>query len=333
MRRAHFAALAPICPVCRADTPLAITATYREQDDDIIEGILGCTNHECQREYPIVDGIPILVGAIRGWLAGNPLQILLRDDLSPEMESLLGDVLGPASPFDTIRHYNGIYASDHYEGGVARTLLARALDLAGELPEGPAIDTGCATGGTTFELAQRTGRITVGVDLNFAMLRVASRALREGVVRYPRRRVGIVYDRREVAVPSSDLVDFWCCDVAALPFRAETFAVAASLNVLDCTPNPRNTLAEMSRIERPGGKLLLTTPYDWTAHATPVEQWLGGHSQRGPDGGAAEPFLRSLLAPDLELVAEELNVPWQVRTHERSTVHYDVHLIVAAKRH
>ena len=49
---------------------------------------------------------------------------------------------------------------------------------------------------------------------NFAMLRLASRALRQGRMRYARRRVGLVYDREEREVAVSELVDFWCCLVA-----------------------------------------------------------------------------------------------------------------------
>ena len=327
MRRTHFEALRPICPLCRG--ALAISHAIREADGDVLEGILVCGG--CAREYPVIDGIPVIVGAIRAWLSASPLQILLRDDLSAEVESLLGDVLGPGSPFDTQRHHVGMYADDHYGGGSAVALLDRAL---GEIPDGPALDTGCATGGTTFHLAQKTGALTIGIDLNFAMLRVASGVLREGRVRYARRRVGLVYDRRDDAVDaaSRELVDFWCCDAAALPFPDATFALAASINVLDCTPAPHTTVAELARVLRPGGKAIVSTPYDWAPTATPVEHWLGGHSQRGPHEGSAEPLLRELLSSELEIENEEARVPWRLRLHERSTIEYDVHVIVGRRR-
>jgi len=327
LRRTHFEALRPICPLCRG--ALAITSTIRESDGDVLEGILACGN--CIREYPIIDGIPVIVGPIRAWLSANPLQVLLRDDLSPEIESVIGDVLGPGSSFDTQRHHVGMYADDHYGGGSAIALLDRAL---GDTPEGPAIDTGCATGGTTFHVAQKTGAITVGVDLNFAMLRVASRALREGRLRYARRRVGLAFDRRDETIDaaSREQVDFWCCDTAALPFPDATFAFAASINVLDCTPAPHETVAELARVLRPGGKTIISTPYDWSPTATPVEHWLGGHSQRGLHQGAAEPLLRELLSRDIEIESEDSRVPWRVRLHERSTVEYDVHVIVGRRR-
>lgn len=333
MRRSHFEALQPVCPLCRA--PLALSSIERGDAHDVLEGIVVCTGRACAREYPIIDGIPIFVGAIRTWLAANPLQVLLRDDLSASIESLLGDVLGPGSAYDTLRQHTGIYADDHYGsgGGAALRVLARGLDAAHELA-GPALDAGCATGRTTFALAERTSALTVGIDLNFAMLRIASQALRAGRVRYARRRVGVVYERREddVTLPARERVDFWCCDAAALPFGDATFGIAASLNLVDCTPSPADVLRELGRVVRGGGTALVATPYDWSASATPVEGWLGGHSQRGPHGGAAEPILRALLAEDFAIEGEDASVPWRVRLHDRSAVEYDVHLVVARRK-
>jgi len=329
LRREHFETLRPICPVCRDAAPLVIGQSIREEADDLLEGILRCSNHECSREYPVIDGIPILVGPIRAWLAANPLQVLLREDLSSEIESLLGDVLGAGSQFDITRQHVGIYAADHYETRSAEGVLDVALQHA-RAEEGPVLDAGCSVGGTTLALAQRTGALTLGIDLNFAMLRIASRALREGHVRYARRRVGLVYDRRELNVERSSHTDFWCADLAALPFAAATFALTASINVLDCVSAPRETLFELARVTH--GDLIVSTPYDWSPSATPIEGWLGGHSQRGPHHGSSEPLLRSLLAESgLSIVAEEPRVPWRVRLHERSSVDYKVHLVIARR--
>ncbi|HEX6084606.1 MAG TPA: methyltransferase domain-containing protein [Thermoanaerobaculia bacterium] len=336
MRRAHFDALRPVCVVCRAAS-LSIAHVVREEDDDLLEGILQCTNAECQREYPVIDGIPVLVGPIRAWLAANPLQVLLRDDLSPELESLLGDVLGAGSAYDTLRQHTGMYAEDHYATHSARKLLdlwsgggqaILPVRTDGTVRPPLALDVGCATGGVTFAIAERTNALTLGVDLNFAMLRVASKALRAGRVRFARRRVGIVYDRREIDVQSNANVDFWCCDATALPFANDAFQFGASLNIVDCVSAPREALRELARVVN--GEVLVATPYDWAPTATPVEGWLGGHSQRGTNRGASEPVLHALLRElGLEIVRDEPHVPWRVRLHERSSVDYDVHAIVA----
>ena len=120
MRRLHFETLRPLCVVCDARAPLAVARALVERGDDLIEGIVVCSSDACRREYPVVDGIPILVGPIRAWLSANPLQLLQRGDLSAEVESLIGDVLGSGSAFDTTRQHAGIYAGSHYGGGPDR---------------------------------------------------------------------------------------------------------------------------------------------------------------------------------------------------------------------
>ncbi|MFL6263345.1 MAG: methyltransferase domain-containing protein [Thermoanaerobaculia bacterium] len=355
MRPGHLEALHPVCPVCRAgggENRLALVSVFEEEAGQVVQGLLRCPNPGCQREYPILDGIPLLLANLRGTVAGAIDQINAREDLDPAIEGLLGDCCGPGSSYDTTRQHLSTYAWDHYgdldpaetgeprPGSVLR-VLERGLELAGELPEGPVLDLGCAVGRSSFALAAGGDRLVLGADLSFPMLRLASGALRRGRVRYPRRRVGIVYDRREIAVsfPGSGAADFWSCDAIDLPFSAGTFAAVVALNVLDCVASPHDLLASLPRLLKPGGKAILSTPYDWSPRATPIEAWLGGHSQRGETVGASEPVLRALLIPGahpasiegLRIVAEEGDLPWRVRMHERSSVEYRVDLVVVER--
>ena len=209
------------------------------------------------------------------------------------------------------------------------------------MPPGPIIDVGCAVGRGSFALAERTQELVLGMDLNFAMLRFASEVLRHGKVSYARRRVGLVYDRREFPArfANQENVDFWACDAAALPFPAQTFSLAVSMNALDCVYAPRDLLASLAHVLKENGKAVVACPYDWSAAATPLEAWLGGHSQRSPVAGSPETILRMLLTPgahsssipSLKLSAERDNLPWQVRLHDRSTMTYKLHLVVATK--
>jgi SAM-dependent methyltransferase/uncharacterized protein YbaR (Trm112 family) len=358
MRRGHLEALGPVCPVCRADgnnprnNRLALVSVFEEEDGQIVQGLLRCPNPGCQREYPILDGVPLLLANLRGTVAGAIDQINAREDLDPAIEGLLGDCCGPGSSYDTTRQHLSTYAWDHYgdldpaetgeprPGSVLR-VLERGLELAGGLPEGPVLDLGCAVGRSSFALAADEDRLVLGADLSVPMLRLASETLRRGRVRYPRRRVGIVYDRREFPVrfPQTAAVDFWGCDAIDLPFSAGTFAAVVALNVLDCVASPHDLLASLPRLLKPGGRAILSTPYDWSPRATPIEAWLGGHSQRGENGGASEPVLRALLTPGahpvsiegLRIVAEERDLPWRVRMHERSSVEYRVDLVVVER--
>lgn len=356
MRLKHFEAIRPICPVCLpADgpgSPLRIAQVEREGGGHVIEAILHCSNPACQREYPVIDGIPLLIANLRQFVADNASRLLGRRDLSPTMESLIGDCCGPGSDFDVVRQQVSAYVWEHYgefdpaeevdgERGTMLAALDAACALADPIPEGPVLEVGTGVGRGAFALAARTDDLVLGVDLHLPMLRVAGEVLRGGRVSYARRRVGIVFDRREfdVDIPRRENVDFWACDATALPFAPATFAFAVGMNLLDCIHAPRELLVSIARVLRDGGRVALTSPYDWSAGATPIEGWLGGHSQRSTSRGSSEPVVRALLTPGgspmavegLRLTGEIDDLPWRVRLHDRSTMTYRLHLVAAQR--
>ncbi len=117
MRRQHFDSLKPICPVCRSLTgelhPLVLAEVNQETDQGIIEGVLHCSHANCLREYPIIDGIPLIIANIREYLSANAFQVCQRDDFSPTIESMLGDCCGAGSGFDVVRQHLSSYTWDH----------------------------------------------------------------------------------------------------------------------------------------------------------------------------------------------------------------------------
>jgi SAM-dependent methyltransferase/uncharacterized protein YbaR (Trm112 family) len=373
VRRGHFSAFAPHCPHCARTGAgrhvLVLAAVRAEVGDAVISGILHCPNPGCQLEYPIIDGIPVIVPELRTLLTERGIELLLRDDIDPLLESMFGDAMGPGGWFDVMRQTVSSYAWDGWadldpdEGlveagavtpgaaagvapgpvpGAVRRCLDRLLEMAGPV-EGVArvLDVGCAAGRSAFLLAERhAGALVLGIDMHLGLLRLAQGAL-HGVVSYPRRRIGLVYDRRRFAVSpgGAERVDFWACDALALPFAAGSADLVAALNVLDCVAEPRRLLAGLAEVLRGEGRLLLATPYDWSTRATPVETWIGGHSQRAAHRGAAEPFLRALLSEGehpqsvggLRVLEEVAAWPWQTRLHERSSVSYRSHLLALAR--
>lgn len=312
MRFEHFAAFAPVCPVCRA-APVRIDRVARADAERVLDATLVCPDPACAAVYPVLDGIPVLTADARAVIAGGVLSVVGRDDLSELADALIADACGPGSAVDAVRQQLSSYAWDHYaefdpdeppgdpRPGAAARLLARGLALAGPVT-GPALDMGCSAGRTTFELAAATGGLALGIDLNLAKLRLAATVARTGWVRYPRRRVGGLHDRREFAVPvDRSRVDFWACDAAALPLPAGRFGAVLSLNVLDSTPSPAGHLHAAAAALAPGGTLLLGCPYDWSA------------------------------AAGLGIKSEQPDVPWHVRLHARAWMEYRVHLIAAGR--
>ena len=345
MRVGHLDAFQPVCPACRVRGdgahPIALAQVFSEAGGHVLQGMLRCSNASCQREYPILDGVPYLLAQIRDQLSAQVLGLLMRDDLAPELESLIGDCCGPGSELDTVRRHLSHYAVDHWgefdpqpwegSGAVVR-LVDDVTAVAAPAPGGLAVDLGCSVGRSSFELAARTGGLVVGVDLNLSMLRLAAQALRTGRVVYPRRRVGVAFDRRDHAVhpPAAEQVDFWAADAAALPFPDASVQTAMSLNLLDCLPDPFDHLRTLGRILEPGGLALMATPYDWSPGATQIQGWIGGHSQRGEDGGDPVQRMRQVVQPEhcgLRVEAERDDVPWEVRSYARSRTVYQCHVM------
>ncbi len=351
MQLRHFEELRPCCPACslagRGPSPLILGSAARQGGEVIFEGVLTCSESLCQREHPIIDGIPIVVPDFRQWAQYQLDAILRRRDLGRAIESLLGDAAGPDSGLDRDRSTLSTYAAshwgDHHETSplprerTTASLADAAADLLGGSLAGSWADLGCAAGRASFELAARTTGLVCGVDLNFEMLRLADTIQRTGEATYARRRLGLVYEERRIIAPEfrGANVSFWCCDVSVLPFANDAFAGALSLNVIDSVVAPRAHLEEIRRVVEPAGTAVICSPYEWTAQATPVEQWIGGHSQRGPTGGTSEPAMRQLLSSEWEagsgpawrIEAERDNVPWFLSTHERSVVEYRLHML------
>lgn len=342
MFRHHFEQLRPVCPLCRLsrglDSPLAIGQIAREENGEILEASLICTNRSCQREHPVIDGIPVVLSDASSWLNNQILGVLRREDLSDFMESMLGDLAGSSSALDRDRGNNAIYAHSHWAADNPSyvPLYEAAIRLLAAPAAGVWIDIGCSLGRGTFELAKATGNLVAGLDLNFSMLRMAQRIRRSGQVNYRSRRVGLVFDSHQYELPGYplDQVSFWCADVAILPFAAQTFDGALCMNMLDCVASPLGLLFELGRVTKPASESILCTPFDWAAGATEPAAWIGGHSQRStPHQGSSLAELRRFLSETNEagidtrlfIEAEQDQVTWRLKTHERSITEYDVY--------
>jgi len=358
VRIVHFETLKPVCPRCKIEhqlaAPLSLANVSRKKEDVIIDGNLVCSNTRCAIEYPIIDGIPVIVNNLHKYLNDNFYHLTVRNDLSTLTESILGDAAGPGAAFNSIRHYLSTYAWDHYgdmapneefphqqiKPGNALNCLNAGLSLLDKSPHAPMLDIGCATGRSTFELASKYNGLALGIDLNFSLLRTAQQVLQTGTITFPLKSVGIIFDRHqyEVALENKQLVDFWACDALTLPFADELFHFVSALNVLDTVNAPANFLNAVSRSLNTGGNAVLATPYDWSP-PVPLQNWIGGHAQRSAENGMSDKLLRKLLTHDeseqsigtLKLKGEIEHHPWNVRIHNRRSASYDTHIIACNK--
>ena len=115
-------------------------------------------------------------------------------------------------------------------GRYAFTVEQAAIErAAGRLDGLRVLDAGCGTGRFAAALERRAARL-VGVDLDPAMLSVAA----------PRVRAPLL-----------------AADARKLPFRDAAFDVAIAVTVCEFTASPAALVAELARVTRPGGRVVI----------------------------------------------------------------------------
>ncbi len=116
--------------------------------------------------------------------------------------------------------------------------------LADVQPGERALDVGCGTGDYTLALA-RQGVQAIGIDLAPAMLAVATRKA------------------KAIGLP----VEYLWGTAETLPFPAESFNLVVSVTTLEFVNSPPAVVAEMMRVLRPGGRLVVGVLNAWSLWA------------------------------------------------------------------
>ena len=118
-------------------------------------------------------------------------------------------------------------------------LKSRSLDALGLFPGAAVLDVGCGPGGDVQALSATKACRVVGVDVDLPMLGAAR-----------------THAARNAA--------FICADTTRLPFSDSTFDAVRSERMLQHLPDPAAAVAEMARVTRPGGRLVLIDT-DWAS--------------------------------------------------------------------
>ena len=315
----------PHCPACRlAGRSSALAVAAWEETSG--QGVLSC--EACGSRYPVLDHLPLLVPDVARYLTEAGVYLLARDDLSHAVADLIGAAMPPGIWFDAMRQHVSGYVRDHWADatdtdgpppGQSAALVAAGLKLAGDV-SGPVVELGASAGGVTRCLAGWLGAQVLGLDLSAPLARFAARALRGGRLAYPLRIAGTAYAERHVvtAPPAQGMAKVWLADAIAPPLADGVAGLVVAVNLLDCVADPAALLRTAAALLRPGGKLVLATPCDWSPTATPPEAWVGARcaAEAVPDLGAWTAAQSGLRLLGIE------ERPWLVRVHARATMHY-----------
>jgi len=336
-----------ICPRCRTvsergrelHTVSVEQALVRDARGEIVEGILRCDNRLCRRAYPIVDGIPIVVADLAGFLRGSLAQVVERE-LHPQTAALLALGGADSDPYPHLVEHLSIYLDAHWgdraepppDGPGPRfgmeALAARLRARAAERAE-RTVELGASVGRGVAELAAGS-TLTVGVDLHFGALRRARRLLGGEPLDYPRKQAGRHYSTATAragdrAAPDAALV---CGDALDPPLVPSSFDRVAAINLLDSVHSPPQLLSVIDGLCRRGGEVIVASPYSWQSGIVGEEHRLGEHDP------AAEVTRRLRDGVELEArytVEDEAEVTWYLRRDARSGHSYSVHWVRARK--
>jgi phosphatidylethanolamine/phosphatidyl-N-methylethanolamine N-methyltransferase len=169
--------------------------------------------------------------------------------------------LDQASIVEAYRRWAGVY--DTVFGGISSKGRLRAVSMINRLPGTDVLEVGVGTG-LALPHYNPEKRVT-GIDLSKEMLRKARKRTREDGL--------------------TNVQALHEMDAEATSFDENAFDIAVGMFVASVVPNPRRLLAEMRRLVRPGGDILLVNhfaaargPRWWLERAmAPASRALGWH--------------------------------------------------------
>jgi len=176
------------------------------------------------------------------------------------------------------------------------------------------LELGCSVGAAAFEMARSCKHVEAS-DYSASFITAAERLREEGRLDAIRLVQG---DRTKpfTAVVPPDIdrsrVSFSVQDATALPEPLGPFDVVLAANLLCRLPDPDALLKRFTNLVKPGGQLLLTTPFTWLEEFTPRDRWIGGATT----GTSCEEELARRLSPHFRL-HRRIDLPFLIREHER----------------
>lgn len=211
---------------------------------------------------------------------------------------------------------------------VAKHLNGKSIDRA--------LDIGCATGRSSFELARHAQHVDA-LDFS-ARLIVAPTALqKDGLQRYAIQDEGEIVSFKEVRLDDlgyadiADRVNFMQGDACNLPEKFTDYDVVFAGNLIDRLYEPLTFLNLIKDRIRSGGLLVITSPYTWLEEFTDRDKWLGGFKAQTGENYTTLEGIQDALQPEFTLAGKPVDVPFVIRETRRKYQHSVAELSVWVK--
>lgn len=176
-----------------------------------------------------------------------------------------------------------------------------------------ALEVGCAVGRSAFELTQYVGHVRA-LDFSHRFIETANALKPAGTLATKVLVEGDVTADFVAQVPGGlkrEAVEFFQGDATDLPPDLAASDVVLAANLICRLPEPMRFLSRLPALVKPGGQLLLTTPFTWLEEFTPKINWIGGTTAKRSFAA-----LEEILSPHFELNLKH-DLPFVIREHAR----------------
>ena len=186
-----------------------------------------------------------------------------------------------------------------------------------------ALDLGCATARSSFELAKLFDHVDA-VDFSVRLIETPTNLQNTGRQRYSVTDEGELQSLREIRLEDfpgyaqvKDKIAFMQGDACNLTAKYDDYDVVFAGNLLDRLYDPIAFLQSIKSRIRPGGLLVLASPFTWIEEHTPREKWLGGFKDATGENFKSLDGIAQALAPEFVLLDDPVDVPFVIRETRR----------------
>jgi 5-histidylcysteine sulfoxide synthase/putative 4-mercaptohistidine N1-methyltranferase len=220
------------------------------------------------------------------------------------------------------------YGATHFNVPNFPATCARiCIDAMHGRPMARALDLGCATGRSSFELATAFEHVDA-IDFSARLIEVPVNLQKNGLQRY------IIQDEGELvsykAIGLTDFngyeqvkhkVVFMQGDACNLADKFTHYDLVFAGNLIDRLYKPEQFLSLIKTRIRPGGLLILTSPYTWLKEFTDRAHWLGGFKAKTGENYTTLDGLTDCLQPEFKLHTAPRDVEFVIRETRRKFQH------------
>ncbi|MCF8365683.1 MAG: 5-histidylcysteine sulfoxide synthase [Bacteroidales bacterium] len=188
-----------------------------------------------------------------------------------------------------------------------------------------ALDLGCATGRSTFELARKFDFVT-GLDFSARFIKIADELIEKGYIRYVLPEEGELVSYHEVSMVDfgfsslKNKVEFYQADAVNLKPQFDNYDLIFAGNLIDRLYDPGKFLDQIHERLNTGGILVIASPYTWMEEYTKREKWLGGYKEDGEPVSTLDGLHRH-LDKHFQILDGPFKVPFVIRETQNKFQH------------